>query len=84
MAYEIFFGTVDQRRMLAQPAMVFGQACLAIQLARETLVKQLRLQVGELVVLTQAMDDFDKTQLFLTMDRIAGKWITSAISSTSG
>ncbi|SEH64363.1 hypothetical protein SAMN05216535_1015 [Stutzerimonas xanthomarina] len=30
------------------------------------------------------LDDFDKTQLFLTMDRIAGKWITSAISSTSG
>jgi len=28
--------------------------------------------------------DFDKTQLFLTMDRIAGKGITSPISYTSG
>ena len=64
MAYEIFFGAADQRRMLAQPAMVFGQACLAIQLAGEALVKQLRLQVGELVVFPQAMRNVDTQGYF--------------------
>ena len=56
--------------MLAQPAMMFGQSCLAIQLAGETFVKQLRLQVGELMVLAQAMGNVDSQSDFDTLQRI--------------
>jgi len=53
--------------------MMFGQSCFAIQLAGETLVKQLWSQVRELVVLTQAMGDVDAQGDFDALQRIQGE-----------